>query len=59
MPFGQDLLLSPSNRRFTFGYCVSVGDNLISRKSKKQNVAVKSSAEAEYKVMTSATCELI
>ena len=29
---------SPSDRRSTFGYCVLVGGNLVSRKSKKQNV---------------------
>jgi len=46
-------------RRSTFEYCVSICDNLISWKIKKQNVATRSSAEAKYKVMTSATCEFI
>ena len=50
---------SPVGRRSISGYCVIIRDNLISWKSKKQDVAAMSSAEAEYRVMTLATCELI
>ena len=54
-----DWTASPTDKRFTSGYCVFIGGNLISWKSKKQHVAARSSAEVEYRVMALTTCELI
>ena len=48
---------SPSDRRSTSGYCVSIESNLISWKSKKH--VARSSAEAEYRVMALVAYKLI
>jgi hypothetical protein len=40
-----------NEQRSTLGHCAFVGGNLISWRSKKQNVVAKSIAEAEYRAM--------
>ena len=47
------------DRRFTSGYFTFVGGNLVTWKSKKQNVITRSSAKAEFRGMTLGLCEAL
>ena len=54
-----DYASSIIDRRSTSGYCTFLGGNLVTWKSKKQNVVAWSSAEVEFRAMTQGVCELL
>ena len=55
----SDYAGSDVDRRSTSRYCTYVWGNLVTWRSKKQNVVARSSAEAEYRSMANGVCELL
>ena len=47
------------DRRSTTGYCTFLGGNLVTWRSKKQNVVARSSAESEFRAIAQGLCELL
>ncbi|EXB96864.1 hypothetical protein L484_016637 [Morus notabilis] len=50
---------SVTDKRSTSRYCTFLWGNLVTWRSKKQNVAARSSAEAEYRAMAQGICEIL
>nr|KYP68715.1 hypothetical protein KK1_022356 [Cajanus cajan] len=46
------------SRRFITGFCIYLGNSLISWRSKKQPTVSRSSSEVEYRALASTSCEL-
>ena len=50
---------SSENSRSTLGYCTKLWGNLVTWRSKKQQVVARSNAEDEYRAIAQGICEII
>ncbi|XP_038701799.1 uncharacterized mitochondrial protein AtMg00810-like [Tripterygium wilfordii] len=56
--FDADWACNLEDRKSVAGYCIFLGDTIVSWSSKKQNVVAQSSTESEYRALANAACEL-
>ena len=47
------------DRKYTTEYCTFVGGNLVTLRSKKQDIVSRLSTEAEYRAMAHTACEMV
>lgn len=57
--YDADWETSPIDRPFTSGYCVAIGENLVSLKKTKKCGCKVSRAEVEYRIAFVVMCEFI